>query len=100
MSDWAVGDLAVCVDASPCPHSPWLGSCGLVEGRSYTVTGILPGSLWDRCEFGLTLAEIAPPAPLESYASDRFRKIRPDEHTGSADDWALILETAKLKVRA
>jgi hypothetical protein len=34
------------------------------------------------------------------YCADCFRKIRPDEHEGNADDWNLLTEQFGTKVSA
>lgn len=89
--DWAVGDLAVCVDDRPCPfYGP---HPDIKAGRIYTVAEVLPRN-------GLRLAGIVSYSPSGGFATRMFRKIRPDSHEGSAEDWALILETTKRKVRA
>lgn len=97
MSDWQVGDLAVCVNA---------GSAGsaLEDGRIYTVSGIFsqsgPSWLRSHAPYGLYLAEAVAPSSSGSFDPERFRKIRPDEHEGNAEDWQLLRETHKRKVSA
>lgn len=84
MSDWQVGDLAVCVDAGPCRCEPDCKTplTGLEVGRIYRVTAIRSvcwaGAPWVNLDIGL------PPTPqhdpLETGANvERFRKIRPCE---------------------
>lgn len=89
-ADWNIGDLAVCVDAGRLHGA--VPAYPLVEGRTYRVTGLSLSAVTHRQL--LVLSECPPGA----YA-DRFRKIRPDEHEGSAEDWQLIIETTKRKVK-
>lgn len=106
--DWAVGDLALCVDVSPprrCkrPEGRALAAA-LVLGRAYRVVEIRTITR------GVDAGYIALRFPGFDYRTEggeyagfdkaRFRKIRPDAHEGSADDWALILETTKRKAKA
>jgi hypothetical protein len=95
--DWKVGDLALCVDASPCR----CGTCSrlpmlLAEGKSYTVIEVgVPE--W------LLFAEQVGPSECrfcDEFAADpdRFRKIRPDEHEKCEDEFVTLLETFKRKV--
>jgi hypothetical protein len=93
MSDWQVGDLALCVDASQ------RGSeypSRLVKGSIYTVTGIdtEPGLL-DTAPCGLLLAEVAPAGHYDAFACDRFRKIRPDEHEACEPEFVRLLKRSK-----
>jgi hypothetical protein len=78
MSDWQVGDLAVCIDAEPrlgCPISS-----PLTAGAVYTITGLDPRAADDN-EIGLYLAEISIPCVetrdciwSDSFGEKRFRK--------------------------
>jgi hypothetical protein len=95
MSDWAVGDRALCVeDGVFIDH---VGDrCGarivgqLVRGRVYLVrrVGFLAGH---------TVLDIGLSFPK---AAARFRKIRPDSHEGNAEDWREILKQNTRKVNA
>jgi hypothetical protein len=95
MSDWAVGDRALCVKSGEKTS----------EGRIYTVAQIIPpGSFCDGIYnhhpvTGLRFVEVA-----HSYraASDerRFRKIRPDEHQSCEPEFVTLLENFKRKVSA
>ena len=69
MSDWQVGDLAVCVDASP--NKEFGDVSDLVLGRTYTVTRVLLGGL------GIWVRE-ADHTDYLAFRAARFRKIRPD----------------------
>lgn len=98
MSDWQVGDRAVCVDAS--------GSrCALTVGRVYSVSGLdwtegfaeLDGSL---IPCGLLLAEIAPPFPYDGFDPRRFRKILPDQHEACETEFVTLLKRSKRRVVA
>lgn len=99
MTDWAVGDLAVCVERGEifCEHGlQWTGGF-LGECAPSTVTVIAPATAeWGRVghQCGCVVLNLADGS---HGVAQRFRKIRPDEHQGNAEDWALLLETAKPK---
>ena len=90
MADWAVGDLAVCVDDAPCKRTG--AACPCNKGEVYRVSGI---ALSRAGHIGLHLEGIAFPSNTGAAYHGLFRKIRPDEHTGNAEDWQLIIETTK-----
>jgi hypothetical protein len=95
MSDWQVGDLALCVDARP---NPFYGKSGLTEGVIYKVVGAVfnpaPHALYGEEAWGLFLAEISAEAP-EGFAASRFRKIRPDEHEACEPEFITLLKRTK-----
>lgn len=69
MTDWQVGDLALCTDDSPSIY----GKTCIRRGAIYTVEKVVE----DAGAVGVTLADVAHnPATLGYYAK-RFRKIRP-----------------------
>lgn len=98
MSGWEVGDLALCVDANPHPHShtrslPPL--IGLELGKVYTVTGVVAA--------GLLLADvpqIETPEWLPAFRAWRFRKIKPDQHEDCEPEFVALLNRSKRKVEA
>jgi hypothetical protein len=73
MSDWQVGDGALCVDGRPCPVHCVI--TGIVEGRSYIVSAVRPG-LMDtdgKIRAGLRFVELV--APLGGWFNEnRFQK--------------------------
>ena len=90
MSDWQVGDLALCVDDSPCT------CCGektwAVNGAIYSVIDI---EVVDD-ELFLRLAEL--PAVESANHEDKswldapsFRKIRPDDHEACEQEFVTLL---------
>lgn len=94
MSDWNIGDLAVCVEPGDWfdinkrvfdSFGPEVGSVCTVEGF-----GECSG------EMSLLLFEW----PADEFTASAFRKIRPDAAEGHASDWELILEGSKRKVSA
>ena len=102
MSDWQVGDLAVCVDARPnprCGHRP----SPLVEGKVYRVAGIDPyperHALYGM-DTGLFLRGMRSAANSGGFAASRFRKIRPDEHEACEPEFVQLLKRSKRKVNA
>ncbi len=98
MSDWQVGDLAVCVSKSgawrhggtgPFNSGPKAGHvCTVRAVGAWAKHTILWFNEWPGSGLGC------------SYGASSFRKIRPDSHEGNVEDWNLILETTKRKVRA
>jgi hypothetical protein len=86
-----VGDLVVCVDAS---FNVVLGlPSGLVEGRSYLVTGIV-----ERFEgAGLLVDWLPMPKGCAAYCPTRFRKIRPDEHEDCEPEFVTLLNRIKVE---
>lgn len=97
MSDWQVGDLAVCVDASAmnceCGSIHLGGNAAL--GQSVRVTSIQmtrfcslrPSIMWDGCPDGGAQAR-------------RFRKIRPDEQEACETEFVTLLKRSKRRVVA
>jgi hypothetical protein len=98
MSDWQVGDLAVCVDDRP-DH---LGENHLELGRIYRVTGVCPvGLSVFGMGTGLLLEGVAFPAwATGGAAARRFRKVRPDEHESCEPEFVTLLERSRKTVRA
>lgn len=96
-ADWQVGDLAVCVDASP-PRD----ICGdggketnaeyianLVEGRIYEVTQVAVC----RCGGHIGLGNHSARA---GGAADRFRKIHPDEPEPCEAEFITLLRRSRV----
>lgn len=90
MSDWQVGDLAVCVRAGPCQCGCG-GTQALVEGRIYRVLGIVvhPERL------GLDVG-VEPPPGHSSLNAARFRKILPDKHEPCEEEFVTLLNRKKV----
>lgn len=96
--DWKPGDLAVCVDARKNPGCPY--PTMLVEGRVYTVSGIAPLSpnqLLGPAR-GLFLEGVA--HPPRGCNERRFRKIRPDEPKACEEEFRILLQLSKGRVKA
>lgn len=88
--DWRVGDLALCVDDARRRYSgPPTGL--LRKGKVYRVIGIAGPNL--------IMAE-GPVGDDLGWRSDRFRKIRPDEHQACEPEFVTLLESFKPKVDA
>ena len=94
MSDWAVGDLAVCVDAK--------GTSTISEGRVYRVSAIAPPERWQSgyTGIGLFLEGIGRPCLNQDFRATRFRKIRPDEREACEPEFVQLLKRSKRKVAA
>lgn len=99
MSDWQVGDLAVCVDDR---FNPAYGETLLARGRTYTVVEVtyctISNVLW-HAGTGLVLAGV-PCSGLHGFAAERFRKIRPDEREACEPEFVTLLNRIKRKVEA
>lgn len=96
MADWQVGDLAVCVDATPVRGFPLY----LTQGATYTVTGLH----WSICPhygpgLGLDFAEIES-VTIDGYYSGRFRKIRPDEYEACEPEFVTLLKRIRESANA
>jgi hypothetical protein len=97
MSDWQVGDLAVCVDAEP-QAGDFIRDSQLRVGSVYTVTRVLlSGGRGDRTAIGLSLLGMRPAGGREGYCEDRFRKIRPDEHEACEPEFVTLLKRTKVR---
>lgn len=104
MSDWQVGDLALCVDDGPCK------CCGtpvtIVSGRLYRVAQIFVTdknrrrllSTYLRLEGNCAATQEHPLAA--GHRDVRFRKIRPDEHTDCEPEFIELLKRSKQRVSA
>jgi hypothetical protein len=95
-ADWQVGDLALCVNDSPCAI---YGPVPYVKGRIYTVASVRFGT--DKTTGvqgeGLKMAEIK---ARYWRRSDCFRKIRPDEHQACEPEFITLLKRTKRTVKA
>lgn len=101
MSDWQVGDLAVCVDAGPSTFNGRLSNparYGLLEGRRYRVTGMIirADSPWQ----GVHCLLIDDPTFRLGLASIRFRKILPDKHEACEEEFVTLLKRTRRRVSA
>jgi hypothetical protein len=89
MSDWQVGDLAVCVDGGA--DDPVLSASTLLQGGTYRVgrsRSIFAGD-WRtaaRCFVGFADGTLS-----------RFRKIRPDEHEACEPEFVTLLKRTKVR---
>ena len=101
MSDWQVGDLAVCMDTTPRPSSPPGGFKTLAKGAVYRVRGM---RITKSGGFNLLMEGHNPPAPGcptgKGWRADRFRKIRPDEHEACETEFVTLLKRSKRPVSA
>lgn len=104
MSDWQVGDLALCVDGDPHPTATRLHPEYPVEGRTYRVVGIAPPRCYTNgdCCIGLVIEGLRSGNPDNCFHPYRFVKIRPDEpkEADELERCPLLLELIKRKVKA
>jgi hypothetical protein len=97
VSDWEVGDLAVCVDASPPQRftdlfvENWGTATPLVRNKVYTVAkvGAVKGGYR-----GLATTE----DPDEPWLVTRFRKIRPDKIKACEEEFRTLLKRKPVSV--
>jgi hypothetical protein len=98
MSDWAVGDLALCINDAVCPFAGHNG--GMVNGKIYTVRDIIVVD----GQTGLRFKDLPDPGPNDcrylAFSETRFRKIRPDEHEACEPEFVKLLKRSKRKVSA
>jgi len=94
MSDWQVGDLAVCVDDGPRYFEQ---NVIVKKDAVYRVTGLAAtkdgeGTLFLEGVIGWLPGERGPVA----YRVSRFRKIRPDEHEACEPEFVTLLKRKKV----
>jgi hypothetical protein len=90
VSDWAVGDLAVCVNNEALPWSSNADYRKLVVGQVYRVSGLRPHPI----TLGLHVSGID---SVWGLSCDRFRKIRPDEREACEPEFVTLLQRIKRK---
>jgi hypothetical protein len=84
MSDWQVGDLAVCVKPV----------ANLQSGAIYRVVSVCcDGS-------GLNVDGGIPLPGTHAFSSGRFRKLRADQHEACKPEFVTLLKRSKRKVSA
>lgn len=105
MTDWAVGDLALCVDDSPCQ----CGSCSgvpinLFAGNHYRVLAISnphqrgnPNHTWISLDVGAAPSQGHAPGGQSAH---RFRKIHPDEREACEPEFVQLLKRTRRTVKA
>lgn len=93
MSDWAVGDLAACIN-----KGGWIdGSTGKpAQGMPYGWVGQVI-RVWDQVGSTMLVFETGNP---HGYSARQFRKIRPDEHGACEPEFVTLLKRTKRKVSA
>jgi hypothetical protein len=103
MSDWQVGDLAVCVDdtqqcrveTGELTHAERkAGLRFLVRGRGYIITRIVEH--WT----GRQGVFIQGQPVARPYAADRFAKLRPDAHEKREEEFVTLLKRSRKRVSA
>lgn len=99
MSDWKVGDLAVCVDsgALSCPHVPRLTHTGLRTAKDAApriVFGIRATGPSTRGVFcGCTSLTFADGS---QGVSQRFRRVRPDAHEKCEEEFTKLVRRGRV----
>jgi hypothetical protein len=90
MSDWQVGDLAVCVDAG---HNKMIET-----GKVYRVEAVrvAPAGYSDTGSLGLVLEGICSNDRGGGYHATRFRKIAPDKPEACEDEFVTLLKRGKV----
>jgi hypothetical protein len=97
MSDWAVGDLAVCVDAAPRSYRTDSGG-SLAVGNIYTVEAVFFGAFSRHQMLGIMGFPWEP--EWVGWDADRFRKILPDKHEACESEFVDLLKRIKRPVSA
>jgi hypothetical protein len=95
--NWAVGDLAECLDNTPAPHERLAGR--LEVGRIYRVKrcGIPKGEDF----FCLAFQDIlTKPGRGAAFNANRFRKVLPPKHEDCEPEFVDLLNRIKRKVDA
>lgn len=94
MSDWNIGDLALCVEAGDWfdADNEVFDSFGPEVGSVCTVEG------FGECNGRMSLLLIEWPA--DEFTASAFRKMRPDEQEACEPEFVTLLERIKQKVSA
>lgn len=100
--DWKVGDLALCVSVMPC------ALCGFAElgteiGKIYRVEAVQNEELLGGYWLLLPEAKLVLHEHFNDdlwFASEDFRKIRPDEHEPCEDEFVTLLNRTKVPAKA
>jgi len=96
MSEWQVGDLAVCVDAGPIRiGNRFNARPDLIEGHVYRVIALDCAHPEWQNEPCLELEGVFFLASVQ-----RFRKIRPDEQEACEPEFVTLLRKSKQRVSA
>ncbi|MES2902871.1 MAG: hypothetical protein V4696_01675 [Pseudomonadota bacterium] len=96
---WTIGDLALCVDASPARDLCGNGGmetkyvANLEHGRVYEVTSLV------RCHCGEHMG-LGNHAARAGGSIERFRKIKPDAHEDCEPEFVTLLQRIKRPVAA
>lgn len=93
MSDWQVGDLALCLEIE---MNTGTVPSGLRVGGVYTVAGVV----CHRDQTGLVLEDYPSWHPSEAWCASSFRKILPDEQEACEPEFVTLLKRSKRKVFA
>jgi hypothetical protein len=95
MSDWQVGDLAVCVDDSPCSNEHFRGApFQVAKGTVLHVSGV--GKTPRLGYVYLTFAEYpTTPHNRVGWCAKRWRKIRADEYESCEPEFVTLLKRSK-----
>lgn len=88
MSDWQVGDLALCAAGKGCGDC-WENGPHPLDGRTLTVIGV---DDWGESHPALTFAE----AERLNWCACQFRKIRPDEHEACEPEFVKLLKRKRV----
>ena len=92
---WQVGDLALCVDASPCLVTRYQPN--LIEGQTYRIVGA--GQI--TCgRTGLTAFALKVDDEISWNVPSRFRKIKPDAEPCKEEFTVLIKRMKPAKVKS
>ena len=96
MSDWTVGDLALCVYDGPCWEEPLSNSLRNVRrGNVYTVARLSVDPLYGRPTLILA-GVIATDTRSRTYGAYRFRRILPDKHEPCEAEFVALLKRGKV----
>jgi hypothetical protein len=93
MTDWQVGDKAVCVDASPGAgqRQPFR------SGGAYIVSGVMPAGTYVPGVGTSKCVTLSFKTPEEwGCAARRFRKLLPDKHEACNAEFVTLLKRGKV----
>ena len=103
--DWKAGDLALCVNAGPIDPNYSGAHIGLIQGKIYWVLAVADGLPWSVSGPGLGIMIDGPSnqhtdGTISYYWHPlRFRKVKPDTEACNREEWELIINVNKSRIR-
>ena len=99
--DWKVGDLALCVDGAPYRYPNRRRALTAVElGRIYRVSDVFMNGVHLHILVDGESPHESPKWGRCGWDPNRFRKIKPDTHEPCEEEFRILLQLSKRRVKA